>query len=61
MAVHRTGRRGFGPIEPDPTLKDVLDAIGEIKDDMLLLLNELKTISQLLRDLPIDLERKGDF
>lgn len=50
--------RVTGPIRPEPTLQDVLDAISGIKSDMRLLLNELKTIAKLLHDLPIELERR---
>jgi hypothetical protein len=61
-AIRRVNPRGTAfPTEPEgPNLQDVIDAIAEIKSEMGLLLTELKTIVKLLRDLPIDLDRK-DF
>ena len=50
------------PIRQEPEgadLQDVINAIAEIRADMSLLLKELKTIVKILRDLPIDLERRS--
>ena len=46
------------PHTDGPDLGDVLDAISDIRSDMELQLQELKKIVKLLRDLPIDLERR---
>lgn len=56
MAIHDTR---INRLEPEgPNLQDVLDSISELRADLSLHLDELKKIVQLLRDLPIDLERR---